>query len=161
MKTKTCPSCGADAPKSAKRCKDCFHDFVDTPKGFSWAGPLALLASFAGMTVVGAAVLLFLVTRPLEERILVDEDTRSVVWTTQYRTGVTTDRLMWDDIVTLEYASLRSGSFASRAVTQKGDRRIVQESESPLRSEAAQYAALMEKELVVVDETTGFHKSGK
>ena len=161
MKTKECPSCGADVPVSAARCKDCFHDFNEKPAKSGWGGLIALLISFAAMAVVGTITLLILVSRPLEERILVDEDTRSVVWTTQYRTGVTTDRLMWDDIAKLEYVSQRSGTYAIKAITTGGDRRVIQESPSPLKGEASQYAQLMEKELALVDETTGFHKMGQ
>jgi hypothetical protein len=157
MKTKDCPSCGLTVPKSASRCKECWHDF-DTPETTgSWAGPIALLVSFAAMAFVGALVLGFIVMQPTEERILVDQDTRSVVWTTQYRTGIETQRLLWDDILKLEYVTQRTGTYAIKALTTKGDRMVIQEGPSPLRSEASQYAKLMEKELVVVDETTGFH----
>jgi len=163
VKTKECPSCGTEVPRSAFRCKHCFHDF-DEDTGRSsmvWAGPIALLVSFAAMAVVGAVTLAVIVSRPLEERILVDQDTRSVVWTTQYRTGITTDRLMWSDIIRLEYVTRRNGTFAVRAITADGDQRVIHEGPSPLTSEANQYAELMDKELAVIDETTGFHKMGQ
>jgi len=41
--TKTCPSCGAEVPSSAFRCKDCFHDF-NAQKGRNW-GPIMLLGT--------------------------------------------------------------------------------------------------------------------
>ncbi len=161
MRTKDCPSCGEEVPTVAYRCKHCFHDF-DAPKtSGSWAGPIALLVSFAAMAVVGAVTLFVIVSRPIEERILVDQDTRSVIWTTQYRTGITTDRLMWSDILKLEYVTQSSGTFAIKALTTDGSRRTIHEGPSPLTSEANQYAQLMDKELVIVDETTGFHKMGQ
>ena len=113
------------------------------------------------MAVVGAITLAVIVSRPLEERILVDQDTRSVIWTTQYRTGITTDRLMWSDIIRLEYVTRSNGTFAVRAVTTDGSRRIIHEGAGPLTSEANQYAQLMDKELAVIDETTGFQKMGQ
>lgn len=161
MQTKECPSCGEDVVHVAYRCKHCFHDFEAPKSSGSWAGPIALLVSFAAMAVVGVVVLLVIVSRPLDERILVDQDTRSVIWTTQYRTGITTDRLMWTDIIKLEYATLSSGTYVVRAVTTDGDRRIIHEGPSPLRSEANQYAELMDKPLDIVDETSGFHKMGQ
>lgn len=161
MKTKDCPSCGLTVPKSASRCKECFHDFDAAPKKTSWAGPIALLMSMAAMAVVAAVTLGVIVMRPTEERILVDQDTRSVIWTTQYRTGIETERLLWDDVLKLEYVTQRSGTYAIKALTTAGDRRVIQEGPAPLKSEASQYAKLMEKELVVVDETTGFHKMGQ
>ena len=164
MKTKECPSCGAEVPKSAFRCKHCFHDLDEDQNGGSsmvWAGPIALLVSFAAMAVVGAITLAVIVSRPLEERILVDQDTRSVIWTTQYRTGITTDRLMWSDITRLEYVTRSNGTFCVRAVTTDGSQRVIHEGLGPLTSEANQYAQLMDKDLAVIDETTGFHKMGQ
>jgi hypothetical protein len=161
VKTKDCPSCGEEVPKVAYRCKHCFHDFDAPAKSTSWAGPIALLVSFAAMAVVGAVTLFVIVSRPIEERILVDQDTKSVIWTTQYRTGITTDRLMWSDIISLEYALRNNGTYAVRAITTDGDRRVIHEGTSPLTSQANQYAELMGKDLAVVDETTGFHKSGQ
>ena len=157
MKTKDCPACGLTVPKSASRCKECWHDFDEPVKKGSWAGPIALLVSFAGMAVVALLVVGFIAMQPTEERILVDQDTRSVVWTTQYRTGIETERLLWDDILKLEYVAQRTGSYAIKALTTSGDRKVIQQGPKPLRSEASQYAQLMDKELIVVDETTGFH----
>ncbi len=161
MSTKECPSCGVDVPASASRCKECFHDFTEEPPRRSWAGPLMLLASLAGMAVVGALTLLFIVSAPVEERILVDEDTQSVVWTRKFRTGVETDRLKFADIVKLEYVIKSSGGFEVAALTVDGGRRVIQEDRRPLRSEAAQYSELMQKPLEEVDKTRGFHKMGE
>ncbi len=158
MSMKECPSCGMDVPVSANRCKECFHDFNEAPPKRSWAGPLMLLASLAGMAVVGALTLLFIVSAPVEERILVDEDTQSVVWTRKFRTGIETDRLKFADIDKLEYVIQSSGGFEIVALTSGGDRKVIQEGRRPLRSEAAQYSELMNKPLEEVDETRGFHK---
>ena len=121
------------------------------------APTIAVVAEVAGMAVVALLVVGFIAMQPTEERILVDQDTRSVVWTTQYRTGIETERLLWDDILKLEYVAQRTGSYAIKALTTSGDRKVIQQGPKPLRSEASQYAQLMDKELIVVDETTGFH----
>jgi hypothetical protein len=59
----------------------------------------------------------------------------------------------------LEYISRKNGTYAIAAVTKSGERRVVQEGPGPLKSEAGQYAILMDKQLAIVDETTGFHKA--
>ena len=127
----------------------------------SWAGPLMLLGSVAAMAVVGAITLAVIVSRPVEERILVDEDTRSVVWTRKFRTGLETDRLMFEDVLKLEYVIKANGTFEVVAVTVDGDRKVIHEDRRPLKSEATHYAKLMEKPLEEVDNTSGFHKMGE
>ena len=83
MSTKDCPSCGAEVPASATRCKECFHDFTeDGRRGFSFLGPLIALGALAGMALIGALVLLVIFMQPVEHHTLVDESTRSIVWTT-------------------------------------------------------------------------------
>jgi len=158
MRNKDCPSCGADVPQDATRCKECFHDFDDEPTRRTWSGPLVLLGSVAAMAVVGVLTLMVIVNQPLEERILVDEDTRSVIWTRKFASSVQTERLMWDDIIKLEYVIKANGSFEIAALTVKGEREVIQEDRRPLKSEASKYSALMEKPMELVDKTSGFHK---
>ncbi len=162
MSTKICPSCGSEAPESATRCKQCFHDFSEPPaQRAKRAGPLAVLASVAAMAVVGALILMFVVSRPVEERVLVDQDTRSVVWTRKFRNTVETDRLMFDEIAKLEYVRTSDGGFEIAAVATDGSRHIIQQdAEQDLRGEATQYARLMKKPLAEVDNTTRFGREG-
>ena len=159
MSTKTCPSCSIEVPIDADRCKECFHDFSEAPKK-SATGPLFLLASFAAMAVVGSLVLLYIVRQPHEQRILVDEETHQIVWTTQYREGVTTETLAWDQIGKLEYEIGRTGTNRVLAVTLDGERKVVKQSTGPLKTDADRYSQLMEKPLEVVDKTRGFHTMG-
>ena len=160
MNTKECPSCGTDVPVSATRCKTCFHDFTEDEeiKRSGMSGPLALLGAFAAMAVVGALTFWMISSQPLDQRIFVDGDTQSVVWTTKYRTGVETERLAFNDVVKLEYVMRANGGFAVQAVTVQGDRKVIHEDERPLRTEATRYAKLMDKDLEEVDNTRGFHK---
>ena len=48
MSTKTCPSCGADVPEAAPRCKHCFHDFTEVPQRSS-SGLMGLLVELNRM----------------------------------------------------------------------------------------------------------------
>ena len=157
MSTKTCPSCDTEVRHEANRCKECFHDFNETPPSRA-GGPLFLLGSVAAMSVVGALVLLYIVSLPVEQHILVDGRTHSIVWTTKYVTGLSTDRLEWDDVGKLEYVISQTGNFRVIAVTLDGERKVVKEDKSPLKTDADQYAKLMGKKLEVVDNTRGFHK---
>jgi hypothetical protein len=154
---KDCPSCGAEVPTSATRCKECFHDFAAAPPART-GGPIFLLAAFAAMAIVGSVVLWFVVSSPIEELILVDQESQSVIWTKRYRDTIETERLKWLDIAKLEYVINQRGDFDIIAVTLDGERKIIQNDTSPLQSEAVQYAELMDKPLDIVDNTRGFHK---
>ena len=158
MSTKTCPSCGEEVPAAANRCKECFHDFTeDAPAKTS--GPIILLATLAAMAVVAALTFFVVSQRPLDQRILVDEETESVVWTTTYRTGPVTERLRWDEIVKIEHVTTSGGAHEIIALTNTGDRKVIERSEgNPLRANAEHYAQVMEKPLDLIDNTRGFHK---
>jgi transposase-like protein len=161
MRVKICPSCGSEVPESANRCKQCFHDFtVETETRSKRVGPLAVLASFAAMAIAGTLILLYIVSRPVEERILVDEDTQSVVWTRKFRNSIETERLRFDEIAKLEYVRTATGRFEIVAVDHEGGRHVIQEDEQDLRGEAGQYAKLMGKPLAEVDNTTSFGREG-
>lgn len=147
MSSKECPSCGAEVPAAATRCKECFHDFSAEPaKGMSLVGPLVVLASVAAMAIVGSIVLFVIFLQPVEEHIFVDEETQSVVWTTKYRTGIETDRLMFDHVVKLEHIG-KGDTFQVIAITTDGERKVIHEDHRPLDSEARYYAKLMDKPL--------------
>ena len=161
MSVKICPSCGSEVPESATRCKTCFHDFtVEVDTRAKRVGPLAVLASFAAMVIVGALILFFVVSRTVEERVLVDEATQSVVWTRRVRNSIETERLPFAEIAKLEYVRTATGTFEIVAVDLEGKRHVIQEGESELRSEAGQYAKLMGKPLAEVDNTTAFGREG-
>ena len=157
---KECPSCGTEVPESATRCKNCFHDFEDEEikQSFNWTGPLALLGAFAAMAVIGTGTLYYIVSQPLDEKILVDESQAAVIWTRQYRSGPQTERLRFSEVQKLEYVVRANGGFEIAAVTAKGDRHIIHEDRVSLKIEAAHYAEVMEKPLEEIDNTGGFHK---
>jgi hypothetical protein len=78
MATKTCPACGIEVPNAARRCKECFHDFLETKPPTS--GPLPLLIALAGMALVGSATFYYLTSQPTDQKILVNEATRTVTF---------------------------------------------------------------------------------
>lgn len=159
MATKTCPSCDAEVPTSAARCKECFHDFTEKPRRSS--GPLLLLlGTLTLMAVIGAATLGVIFLRPLEERILVDESSQAVIFTTKYRSGAETERIDWSDITSLEHLTTAGGDFQIVAITLDGGRHVIMSSDGrPIRSDAEHYAKLMDKPLHMVDRSGGFGRA--
>ncbi len=153
---KTCPSCSEDVPVGASRCKACFHDFDATQRSRT-AGPLLLLAVAAGMAVIGAGTFYYLSSMPTDTRILVDQDSRTIQWIRQFSDGkLQTDRVAFDDVVKLEYVITSAGDFQILAVTDSGDRKIVQEDANrPLATVAEKYASLMSSERAVGSDLIG------
>ena len=138
----------------------------DTDDNFSVestsGSPMSLLFALAAMAILGAATFWFVSQRPLAQKILVDEETRSVIFTTEYRTGPQADRLSWDNIVKLQHITSSNGNFEIVAITTDAEKVVIQtSSERPLTGTANAYAQIMEKPLEVVDNTRGFHKTGQ
>ena len=157
MKMKTCPSCDTDVPVAASTCKHCFYDFNAPTKKSSPIIPI--LAGLATMAVIGAGTLYWIVSSPVEQKILMDQETQSVIWTTKYRGDkVTTERLEWSNIGKLEYVITSSGQHRIEAITTTGDRKVIETDTSPLKTTAERYAALTQKPLEVIDDTVGFRK---
>ncbi len=161
MATKDCPECGAEVPTSAQRCKECFHDFTEVKKT-SYTGPLLVLGTLAAMALMGALTFFIILQQPLDRRIQVDQETQSVVYITQYRSGPVTERLMWSDIARLEHVVHQNGKNEIYAYDLKGEQWTLHEATpEPLSSTARHYESLIGKPLVVTDNTTGFHKTAK
>lgn len=157
MKMKTCPSCETDVPAAASTCKHCFHDFNETIKKSNPIIPI--LTGLAAMAVIGAGTLYWIVSSPVEQKILMDQETQSVIWTTKYRGDkVTTERLEWSKIGKLEYVITASGQHKIEAITTTGDRKLIEIDTSPLKTTAERYAALTQKPLEIVDDTIGYKK---
>jgi hypothetical protein len=160
MDTKTCPSCGTEVPTAASRCKVCFYDF--DAEAQTKSNPLVgLLALLAGMALMVAGTFYYISSQPTEQRILVDESSRTIQWVSQFQDGsLKTDRLAFDDVSKLEYVITNTGDFEIIAITHTGDRKQVQfDPDKPLRGQAEKYAELMQKPLEMVDNTTGFGKN--
>ena len=147
-------------PKSAERCKECFHDFSEVASR-SNGGPIFLMGAAAAMAVIAAGTFWWVTSSPIEEKILVDEETRSIVWTRRSRRGVETEKVNWDEVTRLEYVLKSNNTYEIVAVDRQGERHIIQEDAGPLKSEADRYSQMMEKDLDIVDNTRGFHKLDK
>lgn len=152
---KECPSCGAEVPAAANRCKECFHDFTETKKRSF--GLIGLLAGFTAMALVGAGTFWYIANTPVNESILVSEETHTIDFVKQYRSGAKTESLAWDEIGKLEHIIKANGDFEIIAVKKNGDRvRIMESRDQPIISKAEYYSKLMNKPLEEIDNTGGF-----
>ncbi len=99
------------------------------------------------MPFLAASIFLYQSSAPTDQVILVDEATRSVVITTQYRSGPQTERISFADIVKLEHVS-EGSNHSVVAVTTDAERKVLaSSSHEPLYRQGEQYAKLMEKPL--------------
>lgn len=124
--------------------------------------PMYLLIALAAMAVLGAITFWFVSQRPLSETMLMDEQTRSIIFTAEYRTGARADRLPWADIVKLQHITTSAGGFEIVAIKADAEKVVIKESsKKPLHGDAEHYAQMMGIPLEQVDLTRGFHKTGK
>ncbi len=156
MASKDCPSCGAVVPVEAARCKHCFHDFTEKPKKKS--GPLVLLGFLAAMAVVGSGTLWYVYTQRAQERIVVDEETQSIVITRKTASATDTERIAFGNIEKIEHVMGGEKSmFEVVAVTLDGKRYIIKRSDdSPLVGHAEHIASVVDKPMVPVKNVRGF-----
>lgn len=157
MANKTCPSCGESVPAAASRCKHCFHDFneVAPRKNFSLVGFLAFLLVLA---TLGAGTMAYVYYSQVQEKIVVDAETQSIVFTRTTTSKTTTERLAFADVVKIEHVlGGETATFEVVAVTAKGERYIInQSSEGTLRGYAEHIAAVMDKPMEDVKKITTF-----
>lgn len=154
METKTCPSCGADVPAVANRCRHCFHDFhVKAPA--RGRGAASFVAALAGMAVVSAATFWWMSQQPTDTQILVDGSSRTIQWVQQFQDGdLKTDRVAFDDVVRVEYRVSGMGDNEIAVVLADGGRKVVEARRNQnLQLKAEEYAKLIGKPLELKDET--------
>lgn len=151
METKECPSCYADVPVVASRCKHCFHDFTEAPpkKSNNLVGFLVLIVA---LVAIGSGTFWYVSHGMASERILVDAETQSIVVTRTSGSGTTTERVDFAAIEKVEYImGGKTETFEIVAVTSQGDRYIIQASgDKPLKGHAEHIAAVIDKPLVEV-----------
>jgi ribosomal protein L40E len=150
VSTKTCPSCGAEVPVAAARCKHCFHEFGVLPKR-KVSGLLVAAITLAAMALTGAGTMYWIVHHQAVRRnVVIDQETHSVVWTATSSMGTKTDRLPWDEIKEIEIVT--GGSTATWEVyanTTGGERRILNASnEGSLVGYSEHVSQLMGKPLI-------------
>lgn len=150
MATRNCPSCGAEAPLSANRCKQCFHDFAT--RRMSW-GPVLILGVLAFMSFVAAFAFVIASMGALDERVLVSAETKSIVIATKYPSGIVPRRIPFTDVMKLEHTPATEG-FQIVALTTDGSRTVIQSGKEALHAEAERYAGMMGKPYERVGEGT-------
>jgi ribosomal protein L40E len=151
VSTKICPNCNAEVPGVANLCKHCFHDFnVVVPKKKSPLFTLLFLA--VGTAIVSAGAYGYIYSQNKTYKISVDQETKSIVFTTKYADHVETDRVMFKDVASVEYVkNAEPRPFEVAVVTARGDRYVYQQGDDPLDYQARQLATLMDKPLAEKD----------
>jgi fructose-1,6-bisphosphatase/sedoheptulose 1,7-bisphosphatase-like protein len=153
--TKSCPSCMAEVPVEAFRCKHCFHDFHAAPK--QGGGPVVLLGFIAAMLALGGGVMAYIHETRAQETSLVDDETKSIIFTRKSASGVETERIAFDRVKQVEYVMGGSNAmFEIVAVTNDGGRYSIKYSDKQIKTEAMQIARLMKKDLVEVQKLKTF-----
>jgi len=162
MSMKSCPSCHADVPAAAARCKHCFHDFNEAPPKSKSSSILGFLALLAMMALIGAGTLWFVNDRQGTQQIVVDEETQSVIFTKMNASGTTTDRLPFTDVAKVELLMGGSDATWEVALITLDDSRWVlnQSDDTSLKGYAEQISSVMEKPLVEISEARGFGDLG-
>ena len=160
MSKKSCPSCGAEVPSAATRCKHCFHEFgADEGLPKKSSGLVLLLGTIAAMVCVGAAAMYYVVNHQAVKRnVVIDQETASVVWTRTSSQGTETDRLPFADIKEIEFViGGKRATWEVYAVTQGGSKKLLHQSdEGSLEGYADHISHVMEKELVEVRNMKNF-----
>lgn len=146
MANKSCPSCGEEVPVVAARCKSCFHDFNEEPvqdKG----GMMGLLVLFAAMAMVGMGVFWYLHTQVAAERVVVEEETQTIIITRKSAAKTEATRVAFNDVTRVEYVlGGETAMYEIVAVGVDGKRYVVQASDdSPLDGRAEHVARTMDK----------------
>ena len=152
MTTKDCPSCLADVPCAALRCKHCFHDFsVQTSKN---PGPMVMLWALAIMSVLGAVVMAVVVKNSITARYVVDSTTQTIHSLTTTLTGGTeSSSIPFDEIVSIEYIEGGDSKYYEVIATTKSDERLLIEA-----SEERQLASFARDIHLDIDRLTPGHE---
>ncbi len=157
MDHKTCPSCNADVPVEASRCKHCFHDFSEVPK--KKGNPMvALLGFILLLCVVGGGTFYFIGQRSASERTVVDPETQSIVFTKKFADHTETNRVAFSEIAKIEHIfGGPHATFEVVAVGNDGTRYTIKESnDTTLAGDAEQMASIMKKPLEDIRKLQGF-----
>jgi hypothetical protein len=153
----SCPTCGEMVPTVATRCKHCFHDFTEEPvkqkNGF-----LGLLGLITAMVMVGTGVMWYIHTQMAAERIIVDEETQSIVITRTSAAKTEATVVPFDKIAKVEYVLGGEDSlYEVVAVTHDGERHVIQASQdTPLDGKAEYVANAMDKPFAKVSNLATF-----
>jgi hypothetical protein len=151
--TKTCPNCGTIAPVSARRCKECFHDYSAKETRQPLVRTLLpMLGATALMSVLGALTISWMTSFPTNERALVDATSKQIQWIREFKDGhFETDQVAFDRVKKIQYHA-DGANFTVVAVLDNGETRdIIRTMGAPIQSQAEDYAKLMDKPFEIVD----------
>lgn len=148
MSTKICPNCNAEVVDVANLCKHCFHDF-HTPV-VKRKSPLWTILWFAfGSAIVSAAAFGYISSQHKTQKISVDKETQSIVFTTTYADHTEPSRVFFKDISTVEYLrNTKPRPFQVDVVTTNGERYMYSSSNDPLDYDAKALAETVGKPFV-------------
>lgn len=115
------------------------------------------MAVFALMAVIGAGVFWYAGARQAQEYIVIDEETKSIIFTTQYADRKETDRLKFEEVREVELVKGGSaGTWEVAVHTLDGKRRTVRVSnDTDLSSYALKVSSLVGKPLINQDSAAG------
>jgi hypothetical protein len=150
MSTKSCPSCSAEVPNEALRCKHCFHDFNAEPEKKN--SPLPLLFLLATIALMGLGTFTYIHKNNAAERIVVDQETESIVITRKTASETTTNRVPFANVEKVEHVmGGKKAMFEVVAVTTSGERVLLKQSDDkPQQGHAEHMARVMDKPYVEV-----------
>ena len=157
MATKSCPSCGEEVPAVAARCKSCFFDFNEEHEPEK-SGLIGLLVLFAAMAMVGMSVFWYLHTQVAAERVVVEEQTQSIIITRKSAAKTEATHIPFNEVTRIEYViGGDTAKFEIIAVSISGERYVIQASDdSPLDTRAEHVSRTMDKPLEKVTNVTTF-----
>jgi uncharacterized protein (UPF0333 family) len=131
LSTKVCPNCSAEVTSVANLCKYCFHDFnVVIPKKKSALFTVLFLA--VGTAIVSAMAFAYIHDQNKTFKISVDQETKSIVFTTTYSDHTEADRVYFKDINAVEYVKNAQPRPFEVAILTGNKRYVFEQSSDPL-----------------------------
>ncbi len=158
MATKTCPSCGAEVPTAAARCKHCFFDFsAEGAEAKRSNAIVGLLGFILVLLLIGLGTSYYLLDYQQAEKVIVDEETKSIVYTRTSASGTKTERVNFDRISKVQHViGGDDAMYTVIAQATDGKEYLLKLSTSEsLAGDAAHMAALMDKPYEEVNHVPG------
>jgi len=118
-----------------------------------------MLVGFLGiMSVLGAITLGTITTFLLDQKIQVQQESRYIIKTTQYVSGLRTERTAFDRVREVEHVIVGNGTFEVIAHTVDGGQILLTRSKKSRKADAEAYAGVMGKPFRETNHTSGFFK---
>lgn len=148
MATKTCPSCGADVPVVASRCKHCFFDFTaEAAEAKKSSAIVSLLGFIFVLLLIGAGTASMLADSQRAEKVIIDQETKSIIYTRTSATGTETERVTFDQVEKVKH--IIGGDDAMYTVVAVGtggkEYRLKVSADQNLNGDGAHLAKIMGK----------------